>query len=334
MAYSVGLVFLMVVFLSIGFGYYLVSPGKKGAQSKVFLVREGSTLREVTRDLEKQDLISNKTLLLLWARLRGYGKMIKAGEYSLTADMPPVKILNTLTRGAIITHPVTIPEGYTRKQIAVLLEWKGLVKANEFLSLTQNSEIAKRYGISGDSLEGYLYPDTYHFGRGLSAHAIIDTMVTHFMGVIEPLRKRLGDSGMTLKEVLILASIVEKETGSGEERPLIASVFLNRLKKRMRLESDPTVIYGIKDFDGNLTRKHLAKKTPYNTYVIRGLPRGPIANPGIEAIRAVLYPAVTKYLYFVSKNDGTHYFSKTLSEHNRAVKKYQMKRRRRQKKSS
>jgi UPF0755 protein len=164
--------------------------------------------------------------------------------------------------------------------------------------------------------------------------SIVEVMVKHFWEVIGPLREKIEQSGMTIEEVITLASIVEKETGRAEERPIIASVFLNRLKKKMRLETDPTVIYGIKDFSGNLKKKHLTQRTPYNTYVIRGLPPGPIANPGKEAIEAVLFPATTDYLYFVSKNDGSHYFSKTLVEHNKAVQKYQKKRRRRHKKSS
>ena len=212
-----------------------------------------------------------------------------------------------------------------------MLEQKGLVNKNEFLTLTSDPDIAGSYGLSGPDLEGYLYPDTYQFSRGLSATSIVDVMVKHFLEVIAPFRDQIKGSGMTLAQVVILASIVEKETGCSGERPLIASVFLNRLKKNNRLESDPTVIYGIKDFNGNLTKKDLAKPTPYNTYAIRGLPPGAIANPGKEAIKAVLYPANTSYMYFVSKNDGTHHFSKTLSEHNNAVRIYQKNRRSRQK---
>jgi UPF0755 protein len=161
---------------------------------------------------------------------------------------------------------------------------------------------------------------------------VIDVMVRRFWEVIEPMREMTDGADMTIEEVVTLASIVEKETGRAEERPIIASVFLNRLKKRMRLESDPTVIYGIENFNGNLTRKDLTQRTPYNTYVIRGLPVGPIGNPGFESIKAILLPARTDYLYFVSKNDGTHYFSKTLKEHNRAVNIYQKKGRKRRKK--
>ncbi len=332
--FVIGLVFLIGVFLFVGFGYYLSNPAEEGGDDQVFFVREGATLNEVAGELESQGIITGKPLFLLWARLMGYSRSIKAGEYRLSSAMPPVLILETLSKGIVITHPVTIPEGYTIKQIGELLEEKGLVKNEEFLAITGDPDVAKRYGISGQSLEGYLYPDTYQFGRGLSPMSVVEVMVKHFWEVIGPLREKIEQSGMTIEEVITLASIVEKETGRAEERPIIASVFLNRLKKKMRLETDPTVIYGIKDFNGNLKRKHLTQRTPYNTYVIRGLPPGPIANPGKEAIEAVLFPATTDYLYFVSKNDGSHYFSKTLIEHNKAVQKYQKKRRRRHKKSS
>ena len=317
------LLILIGVLLSVGVAHYLVQPSKKRGPDQIFIVREGSTFREVIGGLEKKGIISNKTLILLWSRLTGHGSKIKAGEYRLNSGMAPLKILNILSKGVIITHPVTIPEGFTIRQIAEGIEKKGLGNRAEFLALAEDPEVMRGYGISGPSLEGYLYPDTYRFGRSQPAVLIIDVMVKRFFNIISPFRQRIEASGMTLQQVITLASLIEKETGQSRERPLIASVFLNRLKKGMRLESDPTVIYGIKNFGGNLTRKDLSKPTPYNTYVIKGLPLGPIANPGKEAIKAVLYPADTDYLYFVSKNDGSHHFSKTLAEHNRAVKIYQ-----------
>jgi UPF0755 protein len=332
--FGVGLVFLIGVFLFVGFAYYLSNPAEKGGDEQIFFVREGATLNVVADELELKGIIRGKRLFLLWARLMGYSRSIKAGEYRLSSTMPPLKILETLSKGIVITHPVTIPEGFTIKQIGELLEEKGLVKNEEFLAITGDPDVAKRYGISGQSLEGYLYPDTYQFDRGLSPMSIVEVMIKHFWEVTGPLREKIEQSGMTIEEVITLASIVEKETGRAEERPIIASVFLNRLKKGMRLETDPTVIYGIKDFSGNLKKKHLTQRTPYNTYVIRGLPPGPIANPGKEAIEAVLFPAKTAYLYFVSKNDGTHHFSKTLTDHNKAVQKYQKKRRSRRRKTS
>lgn len=320
---SIALVFTLVVFLSLGFGIFLVSPADGQAEEEVFVVREGSSLREVAQDLERRGLVKSGFLFVLWSRTMGYSKGIKSGEYRLSAAMPPVKILEKLRRGLILTHPVTIPEGYGRNQIADLLHEKDLVERSLFLDLTQAQEVLQKYGVPGRDLEGYLFPDTYQFGRGISADLIIDTMVRRFWQMVEPLLEKARETGMSMGEIVTLASIVEKETGRPEERPLIASVFLNRLKRGMRLESDPTVIYGLEDFDGNLRKKDLTEKSPYNTYVIHGLTPGPICSPGLDSIKAVIFPAQTEYLYFVSKNDGSHHFSATLSEHNRAVQRYQ-----------
>ncbi len=327
--YTLSLFVLVGILFWASFWFYMLDPAQKGTPDQICFVPEGSTLSKVADELESKTLIKSKEHFLFWAKLMGYARKIKAGEYRLNSDMSPLNILEMMSRGSIVTHPVMIPEGYNRMQIGELLEEKGLADKNEFLSLTGSQDMASAYGFSGPDLEGYLYPDTYQFSRGLSAKSIVDVMVRHFLEVTAPFRDRIKTSGMTLEQVVILASIVEKETGRAEERPIIASVFLNRLKKRIRLETDPTVIYGIKNFDGNLKKKDLTRYTPYNTYVIRGLPPGAIANPGKEAIRAILYPADTAYLYFVSKNDGTHHFSKTLSEHNRAVRKYQKNRRNR-----
>jgi UPF0755 protein len=333
-AFFTGLLLICGVFLATGVTYYLVRPGETGAADQIFCVREGMSLKDVVGELERDRLITGKQLFLLCARLMGYSKRIKAGEYRLNPDMSPIKILDRLGSGAIITHAVTIPEGFTREQIGGLLARKGLVNESEFRALTGDPDTAKGYGISGPDLEGYLYPDTYQLSRGLSTAKIVDVMVGRFFEVYRPLQEQAEAVGMTMEKVVTLASIVEKETGCASERPIIASVFLNRLQKRMRLESDPTVIYGLRDFDGNIKKKHLSQKTPYNTYVIRGLPPGPIASPGFDALKAVLFPAKTNYLYFVSKNDGTHFFSKTYAEHSNAVKRYQKNRRRRAKRAS
>ena len=330
--------FILLLFVGIlfsaGIAHYLANPARTRGPDQIFMVHEGSTLKKVVGDLEKRGIITSKTPVLLWSRLTGYGSKIKAGEYLLNKGMAPMKILDIMSIGLIMTHPVTIPEGFTLKQIAEELEMKGLADRAKFLALAEDPDIVRRYDLSGSSLEGYLYPDTYRFGRGQPAISIIDVMVKRFFDIVTPLRKRVEASGMTLEQVITMASVIEKETGQRIERPLIASVFLNRLRKAMRLDSDPTVIYGIKDFNGNLTKKDLGEATPYNTYVIKGSPLGPIANPGKEAIEAVLYPADTDYLYFVSRNDGSHHFSKTLAEHNRAVKLYQKKGRKRRTKTS
>ncbi len=326
---SLGLLFLAALLLCAALGHFFVTPAEKGGSKQLVIVREGLSLKEVAGELERKEIITSKALFELWAEILGYSRKIKAGEYELGSHMAPKRILEKLIKGEVVTYPVTVPEGFTAEQIAQLLHEGGLMNKEKFLSLMNDPSLLEEHGISAPSLEGYLYPETYHFARGISARSTIDAMVGRFWQVVSPLKERIDEVGMNLNEVITLASIVEKETGLAEERSTIASVFLNRLKKGMRLESDPTVIYGIKDFDGNLTRKDLDKATPYNTYSIRGLPPGPIASPGLEAIRAVLYPRKTDYLYFVSKNDGSHHFSRTLSEHNKAVQIYQKDRRRR-----
>jgi len=328
------LVFLLAVFLTLAFAFFLVSPADRDAGERTFVVKEGESLKEVAEELEGMHLITNKSLFVLWAKLAGQSKQIKSGEYALSASMPPIKILERIHKGSVVLHAVTIPEGFTMEQIADLFAAKGLVQKEVFLRLANDSKTFSAYGIKASSLEGYLFPDTYYFSLGLNPATLIDTMVKRFWQMVGPLKERADAIGMSMGEVVILASIIEKETGEPTERPAIASVFLNRLGRGMRLESDPTVIYGIKDFDGNLRKSDLARETPYNTYLIKGLTPGPIASPGIDAIKAVLYPAQTEYLYFVSKNDGSHYFSRTLAEHNRAVEIYQKKKGVRQEKTS
>ena len=320
---SIALGFLLAVFLSLGLGLFLVSPANKEGGEEIFVIQHGRSLREIAEDLENRRLVKSKTLFMLWTRIMGYSKEIKSGEYVLSAAMAPAEILEKLRRGRILTHPVTIPEGATREQIADLLHENDLAKRDLFLSLTEDPAVLKKYGLPGPTLEGYLFPDTYHFGRGIPPSLIIDAMVKRFRHLAGGLEGQAGETGMSMEEIVILASIVEKETGRPYERALIASVFLNRLKRGMRLQSDPTVIYGMESFEGRLRKKDLLEKTPYNTYVIPGLTPGPICNPGLESIKAVISPAKTDYLYFVSKNDGSHHFSKTLSEHNRAVDRYQ-----------
>jgi len=216
--------------LAVGFGFYLMNPAKEGGADQVFFVREGSNLKEVAGELHSREIITGKGLFLLWARVMGYSRNIKAGEYRLNAGMTPLKILSIIARGVIITHPVTIPEGFTIKQIGDLLGEKGLVNKDEFLALADDPDIAGHYGISGPGLEGYLYPDTYHFGRGLSSMSVIDVMVRRFKEVYAPFREIAKRSGMTMEKAVTLASIVEKETGLGKERPIIASVFFKSLE--------------------------------------------------------------------------------------------------------
>ncbi|NOS79833.1 MAG: endolytic transglycosylase MltG [Nitrospira sp.] len=294
--------------------------------SKVVVIAEGSTFQHVAGLLERERLIKSRSAFVLLGKALEADRKIRPGEYELNPAMPPADILSKLLAGRVVLHAVTIPEGYTMAQIADVLAQHQVTDRAEFLRLVKDKSLIKTLGISAETLEGYLYPDTYRFPKPVSAREVIRTMVEQLNQVVTPeWQARAKDIHLTLHQVLTLASVIEKETGSGEERPQISSVFHNRLQKKIPLQSDPTVIYGLPDFDGNLHKKDLSHPSPYNTYRWAGLPPGPIANPGAQAIRATLFPAVSPYLYFVSKNDGTHQFSATLVEHNKAVEKYQKK---------
>lgn len=307
---------------------YADTPADAEASDNVIVnVRPGQTLRTTAGILEQAKLIKSRLKFILIARIKGFDKRLKAGEYLLSATMPPSRILEIMVKGAVNLHKLTVPEGYNLNQIAELVETAKFGLKTDFIKTTTDSALIRKKGIEAPTLEGYLFPDTYFFPREISVEQIVSTMVNRFWAVFSPdWQVRAKELGFTVHQITTLASIIEKETGAAFERPIISSVFHNRLKKKMRLESDPTVIYGIKNFDGNLTRKHLTTPTPYNTYKIKGLPEGPIANPGRASLEAALYPEKTKFIYFVSKKDSTHHFSKNLKEHNRAVRKYQLNR--------
>lgn len=289
-------------------------------------VRPGQSFSDTVKELTGSGLLHDSRKFTLIARIKGLDTKIQAGEYRFSSLMTPNEVLNTLTRGETLLHSVTIPEGYNLFQIAEILEKKGILSSKQFLEAASDPERVRSAGISADLFEGYLFPDTYRFPKGIEADRVLEIMRDRLHQVFMPIWRKKGDlTTLSFHEVVTLASIIEKETGEPSERALIAAVFLNRLKRGMRLESDPTVIYGIMDFDGNLTRKDLATYTPYNTYRIKGLPPGPISSPGIDSLKSVLMPADESYLYFVSRNDGTHQFSRTIEEHNKAVRTYQKK---------
>lgn len=298
------------------------------AALELFVVEPGAVLRGVAKQLQERGLIRDERAARLWARFEEPPGQLRAGEFELSPSWSTPKIIGHLYNGPIKTYAAVIPEGIRATEVAQRLEDGGLVDAEDFLAVVRDPAFARSLGIGADHLEGYLFPETYRMPRGLSAKQVARILVKQFFAAWQGIEERAKATGMSMHEVVTLASIVEKETGAPEERPLIAAVFLNRLKKGMRLETDPTVIYGIEDFDGNLTRAHLEDRTnPYNTYRIESLPPGPIASPGREALLAVVEPADTEYLFFVSRNDGTHKFSKTYQEHDRAVTQFQRRRR-------
>ncbi|MGE0083225.1 MAG: endolytic transglycosylase MltG [Desulfococcaceae bacterium] len=323
----------IVTFMLAGAGFYIFtdlrdyaqSPQQEGQSEKIVEILPGHGFAAVMETLKKERIVDDPLRFRLIALFKGYDRQIKAGEYLLSLSMSPLEILENIAKGKIYLRRFTIPEGYTLRQIAIAVSEAGLGKESEFTRLASDMEFIKKSGIRADSLEGYLFPDTYFFPKSTGIPTILMTMIRRFHSVFtEEWEKRAQEIGFSVHEIVTLASIIEKETGNPAERPLISSVFHNRLKKKMRLQTDPTVIYGIENFDGNLTRKHLETLTPYNTYQISGLPPGPIASPGEKSLHAALWPAQTEYLYFVSKGDKTHEFSATLEDHNRAVRKYQL----------
>ncbi|WHZ22089.1 MAG: Murein endolytic transglycosylase MltG [Nitrospira sp.] len=274
--------------------------------------------------MKREHLIRSRSAFLMLGKTRDIDRKIQPGEYELDAGMAPKEILVKLLAGRVVLHPVTIPEGYTMAQIAEVLAAENITDVKEFTKLVRDRTFIATLGVEADSLEGYLFPETYSFARGTKAKDVIKTMVDglyHVWGT--DLQEQAARLKLSLHQVLTLASVIEKETGVKDERELIAAVFHNRLRKKIPLQSDPTVIYGLPAFDGNIHKRDLASLSPYNTYRVQGLPPGPIASPGVHSLRAALFPAQASYLYFVSRNDGTHHFSSTLAEHNEAVEKYQ-----------
>lgn len=250
--------------------------------------------------------------------------VLKAGEMALDPSLPVWKTIDLIAKGNYKLYHFTVPEGRNIFDIAKMVEEAGLGSQAAFLALCRDKVFINSLGLEVDSLEGYLFPNTYSFPKGTPLEKIIKTMTDSFFKVWSKYEGEARNKNMDRHDVVTLASIVEKETGVARERPMIAGVFINRLATKMRLQTDPTVIYGLlPDFDGNITKKDLQTPHPYNTYVIPGLPPGPISNPGEAAIAAVVQPDIVPFYYFVSKNDGSHDFSKTLKEHNEKVNKYQ-----------
>jgi len=305
----------------------VLAPVAAEAEPVIFEVPRGASLRSIAARLEAEGLIRNAGAVTLLARYRGFGSALRAGEYRLSPASAPDEILETLAMGRVVTYEVSVPEGFTAAMIAARLEAAKLANAEEFLAWVRDPASPAAHGVEGASLEGYLFPETYRLPRGFTVREIAAMFVSQFLEVWRELGPRARARNLSMHQVVTLASIVEKETGIPEERGLIAAVFLNRLKRGMRLETDPAVIYGIPHFDGNLRRADLEDPgNPYNTYLIAGLPPGPIANPGRDALAAVVDPPDVDYLYFVSRNDGTHHFSRTYSDHLRAVNEFQTRR--------
>ncbi len=311
------------------------------------VVEKGTSLREIARRLNERGIIEHPSWFTLYGNERGIAQKVKAGRYTFASNQTPRQVLDKLVEGVPLEETaVTLPEGKNLLQVAELLEEAGVSSKDDVLRLARDPRLLRELGVPGETLEGWLFPDTYRFRPGTPAAKVLGALVRHGKDILIELKSRHKDGLAALqknykfsdREIVLMASLVEKETAQPSERPRIAGVFLNRLRLPTfvphLLQTDPTIVYGCtvpvkksaacEKFDGRIRRIHLDDRDNlYNTYTHEGLPPGPIANPGRAALEAVLAPDRTPYLYFVSKNDGTHYFSKTRAEHEAAVDKYQ-----------
>jgi UPF0755 protein len=326
---------------------YAKSPGPLANNEQIVYLPPHSSFKKINQILIDSKVVNADRRFAILARLLGSASHIQAGEYRFATGISPYNLLKELQSGKTVNRFFTIAEGLNLMQAANIMAKAGLGNAGEIIALSRDPAFINELGLRTKSLEGFLFPDTYFFKRGMPVRKMLKIMVKRTEQVFnnecrqqspdvaincdlfaEPPKQQPRKSPLRLsaQQALILASIVEKETGNAAERPIIAQVFISRLRKKMRLQSDPTVIYGLQKFNRPLSHRDLKTPSPYNTYTLAGLPAGPICNPGQAAIAAVMRPAQTDYYYFVSKNNGSHKFSKTLREHNQAVKKFRQSR--------
>jgi UPF0755 protein len=325
--------FLVSTVLAVAFGifvlfqtvtiFFVIPPQPKS--SVVLFIKPSTTVRAIARQLYESGVITSQWKFRLLAKLKGVDKHLKPGEYKFESPSAPIEAIHILAEGKVILHKVTIPEGSTMEDIARAFAAQKLLTVDTFRAVAARKDLKAKLNVPGLSLEGFLFPETYFFSKVDEPEKMIFTMVSRFKQMTTPEDLRRAQAlKFSLLEWVTFASIVEKESSIASEQPLVSSVFHNRLKKNMRLQSDPTVIYGIKNFNGNITKKDLQTATEYNTYTRAGLPPGPIANPGASALKAALYPAQTDFLYFVANRNGSHVFSKTYEEHLKYVAQYQL----------
>jgi len=302
---------------------FFVPPAKEAVWKEV-QVTDGMSFKAITALLQKEGIIRYRGYFEIIGRLQGISRKVRTGFYGLNANMNMWEVLEAMRKGKIIEYEVVIPEGYNIYQIGWTLSGTPLISdPQQFIALVKNKDYVRSLGVEADTLEGYLFPDTYYLPKGIKLEEIPKRMVQRYRAVFDDsYRDRARTLGFTEGQVLTLASIVEKEAKVDSERKLIAAVYHNRLKLGMRLQADPTAVYGTKAWITKVTREDLKRKSPYNTYRHKGLPPGPIANPGRGAILAALYPENVDYLFFVAQGDGSHFFSKDFGDHEKAIGRY------------
>lgn len=296
-------------------------------ENQIYTIEAGKSFTTLLEDLHQKGLAPSPVFVRLTLAIQGKDDVvIKKGTYELPEMASALELISIFEEGKVQLFKITIPEGYDRWQTAQVLGERGLWGSEaEFLALIENPEPILHLDPQADSLEGYLYPETYFFPKSASANDVVQALVQSFINHTEDLRPLLAERSLTIRQWVSLAALVEEESSIREERALVAGVFQNRLDRGMLLQCDPTIIYSLKldnRFRGKIYRSDIKHDHPYNTYVYKGLPPGPIANPARESLQAALNPAQTDYYYFVAKADGSHYFSRNLREHNRAVQKF------------
>jgi len=314
------------------YGAVLLWPQFDSDDSTKISISKGSTLIDVSNQLFDQKIIKNKKSFILAVKTLGYEKDLPAGKFFIEEASTNYCIIKKIVNSVGLSKKMTILEGWSIKEIAKELESNFNINEDSFFMAAKSVQLMKKWGINSSSFEGYLFPDTYLLSEDVSAEGVINKMVSEYSkNITAKMRKRMLEIGLSENEILTLASIIEGEAIYDSERPRISGVYHNRLKKRMRLQADPTIQYIIKDSPRRLLNKDLKIKSPYNTYLNYGLPPGPINNPGIESIKAALYPEKVDYLFFVARGDGYHTFTKTEKEHNKAKKEFQKIRRKNRK---
>jgi peptidoglycan lytic transglycosylase G len=313
------LVAAVVVGMSAVLYRFFLMPGPSLAAPRIVQIKRGENLRAIAENLKRAEVIRSALALRIFARMSGGANRLQPGDYKFHGGETVAAVLGHMVRGESLVVTVTIPEGSSVRQVAERLEMAGLVCDWKFIEAARNSPLSRQLGLAPMGVEGYLFPATYRFAPSATADQILFALLARFFAVLTPqVEQRAFEMGLSTSQLVTLASMIEKEAKVPAERPLIASVFYNRLRLHMPLQSDPTAQYS---FDGILGPAAQAVHTPsaFNTYDFTGLPPGPIANPGWSAIHAALYPAPTDYLYFVARTDGSHVFSRTLKEHDRAI---------------
>jgi UPF0755 protein len=288
----------------------------------------GAGASEIRRRLLEAGLVRDELTLRAALRWTGNSRGLQAGEYRFDRPLSAVDVVERIARGDVYARRITFREGLTIEEMADVYQSREFGKAADFVAAAKNASLVSDLDADAPDLEGYLFPETYAVPRGTPAARLIGMMVDRFkVTYTEDLRAKAREQGLSTRQVVTLASLVEKETGKSEERPLVAAVYRNRMKIGMGMQADPTVVYALQKagkYDGNIRREDLAFDSPYNTYRYPGLPPGPIASPGKASLEAALNPADVDYLYFVSRNDGSHVFARTLQEHNANVREFQI----------